>query len=68
MHPLHASAQHADCDALIPAQPPKEALNARRERANVAVKGDHVHTVPNKSRGSQGYRPGRKQARRRDRR
>src|SRR5690349_19864530 len=25
------------CDALIPAQPPKEALAARRERANEAV-------------------------------
>src|ERR1700736_6320092 len=27
------------CDALIPAQPPKEALQARRERANQAVRG-----------------------------
>ena len=30
------------CDCLIGAQPPKE---ARRERANLAVRGDHVHTV-----------------------
>jgi Domain of unknown function (DUF3362) len=56
----------AGCDALIPAQPPKEALTARRERANAAVKFDHMHTVLNKSRGSQGYRPGRLQAKRRD--
>jgi hypothetical protein len=56
------------CDALIPAQPPKEALQSRRERANAAVKGDHVHTVPNKPRGRRGYRPGRKQAGRRERR
>ncbi len=54
------------CDALIPAQPPKEALQARRERANQNVRGDHVHTVPNPSR-SRGYRPGRKSARRQDR-
>jgi len=40
------------CDALIPSQPPKEALNARREEAN-----DYVHTMPAKKRG---YRPGRK--------
>src|SRR5271163_1485988 len=31
------------CDALIPAQPPKEALRARMERTNDAVRGDHVH-------------------------
>src|SRR5205807_4023460 len=35
------------CEALIPAVPPKEALKARRERANEAVRGDYVHTVPN---------------------
>ncbi len=51
------------CDALIPAQPPKEALEARRERANDAVRGDHVHTVPNHG-NKRGYRPGRKTARR----
>jgi uncharacterized radical SAM protein YgiQ len=51
------------CDALIPAQPPKEALRARREHANQAVRGDHVHTVPNAGKGK-GYRPGRKTARR----
>ncbi len=52
------------CDALIPAQPPKEALRARRERANEAVRGDHVHTVPKAGKGK-GYRPKRRTARRR---
>jgi uncharacterized radical SAM protein YgiQ len=55
------------CDALIPAQPPKEALRARRQRANEAVRGDHVHTVPNTGK-ERGYRPNRKTARRRDKR
>jgi hypothetical protein len=50
------------CDALIPAQPPKEALKARRERANENVRGEYVHTIPNR-----GYRPGRKTARRQKR-
>jgi uncharacterized radical SAM protein YgiQ len=54
------------CDALIPAQPPREALRARRERANEAVKGNHVHTVPVPAK-NRGYRPGRKSARRRPR-
>src|SRR5579859_8077337 len=50
------------CDALIPAQPPKEALKARMERANEAVKADHVHTIPGtgKKAGNKGYRPARK--------
>jgi uncharacterized radical SAM protein YgiQ len=52
------------CDALIPAQPPKEALRARRQRANTAFRGEYVHTVPNKRHG---YRPGRKTAGRRPR-
>ena len=67
------------CDALIPSQPPKEALRARRERANRAVQGDddtdHYHTVANPAKGekpgerglpSKGYRPGRTTARRQD--
>jgi len=65
------------CDALIPAQPPKEAVEARRRRANDP---DHYHTVANPEKGEQpgergagpvktkGYRPGRKGARRQDRR
>ncbi|HEY1190274.1 MAG TPA: DUF3362 domain-containing protein, partial [Gemmata sp.] len=67
------------CDGLIPAQPPKEALDARRQQANAAVKGDHYHTVANPARGenpgergaapakAKGYRPGRKSAQKRKR-
>ena len=61
------------CDCLIPTQPPKEAIEARRRRANDA---DHYHTVANPAKGEQpgerglpnkGYRPGRKSAKRRKR-
>src|SRR5688572_2299053 len=64
------------CDALIPAQPPKEAIEARRRRANRSVPADgdddHYHTVANPAKGEKagergtgpgkqtGYRPGRK--------
>jgi hypothetical protein len=60
------------CDCLIPAQPPKEAIEARRRQANCAAEGDHYHTVTNPARGEKpgergaappkptGYRPGRK--------
>ena len=58
------------CDCLIPAQPPKEAIEARRRRANDP---DYYHTVANPGKGekprelglSKGYRPGRKSAKRR---
>jgi hypothetical protein len=63
------------CDCLIPAQPPKEAIEARRRQANRAVEGDddHYHTVANPSKGEKpgerglntGYRPGRKSKKRR---
>ena len=69
------------CDCLIPAQPPKEAIEARRRQANHAVHGeeenDHYHTVANPARGERpgelgagppkptGYRPGRKSQTRR---
>ena len=63
------------CDCLIPAHPPKEAIEARRPRANQAVQGDHYHTVANPAKGekpgergaepAKGYRPGRKSAGRR---
>ncbi len=60
------------CDCLISAQPPKEAIEARRKRAN---EGDHYHTVANPAKGetpgergaeppTKGYRPGRKSAQR----
>jgi hypothetical protein len=59
------------CDGLIPANPPKEALEARGRRAN---DGDHYHTVANPAKGespgvrglpNKGYRPGRKTQQRR---
>jgi hypothetical protein len=61
------------CEGLIPAQPPREAIEARRRRAGEEARGDHVHTVPNttkdsKGKGGRGYRPKRKTARRRNRR
>lgn len=54
------------CDALIPAKPPKEAIEARRKRANQAARGEYVHKVPNPAR-KEGYRPHRKTAKRQDR-
>lgn len=48
------------CDGLIPANPPKEALDARRKQANA----DHYHAVPTPGQ-AKGYRPGRKTASRR---
>ena len=62
---------------LMGAQPPKEAIEARRRQANNAVRGDHYHSVANPARGEKpgergaappkltGYRPGRKSATRR---
>jgi hypothetical protein len=45
------------CDALIPPQPPKEAIEARRRQANrAAADEDHYHTVANPARGEPGGR------------
>ena len=64
------------CDCLIPAQPPKEAIEARRRRANEATREDHYHTMANPAKGEPagergagrakptGYRPGRKSQKR----
>jgi hypothetical protein len=64
------------CDCLIPAQPPKAAIETRRRRANQIAEGDHYHTLANPSKGEPpgdrgarpvkptGYRPGRKSQRR----
>jgi uncharacterized radical SAM protein YgiQ len=61
------------CDCLIPAHPPKGAIEARRRRANEATRGDHYHSVANPAKGeppgerglpNHGYRPARKSARR----
>jgi hypothetical protein len=65
----------AGCDALIPANPPRAAIQTRRERANSSFRGDYVHTIPTSEPGrsaspgtaSTGYRPGRRTARRRPR-
>ena len=63
------------CDCLIPAQPPTEAVEARRRLANEAARGDHYHSVANPAKGepagerglpNRGYRPERKTARRQD--
>src|SRR5262249_21063006 len=63
----------AGCDALIPVNPPREALEARRRRANEPSGDDHYHTVANPAKGeaagerllTKGYRPGRKSANKR---
>jgi uncharacterized radical SAM protein YgiQ len=61
------------CDCLIPAEPPREAIEARRRRVNDP---DHYHSVANPAKGekpgerglpNQGYRPRRTTARRQDR-
>ncbi|MFO0845052.1 MAG: YgiQ family radical SAM protein [Gemmataceae bacterium] len=66
------------CDCLIPANPPREAIEARRRGANQTARdegteGDHYHAVANPSRGEKpgkrglpitGYRPGRKSQKR----
>ena len=55
------------CDSLIPAQPPRKALDQRRRRANQQAReqyaGDHIRGGP-----GGGYRPQRKTAAKRDRR
>ncbi len=61
------------CEGLIPANPPMEALEARRKQANAAARGDYYHSVANPAAGEAagerpspplakhaGYRPGRK--------
>jgi hypothetical protein len=66
------------CEGLIPAQPPREAIEARRKQANAALRNDHYHTVANPAKGEEpgerpqpplakhaGYRPGRKSQTRR---
>ena len=64
---------HSGKQRLIPPNPPKEAIEARRKRANQAVRNDHSHSVANPAAGeaagerktpplvkNRGYRPGRK--------
>ena len=57
------------CDCLIPANPPKEALRARMEKANQSLgEGKFVHQIEGDGTprpANSGYRPGRKSAQRR---
>ena len=40
------------CDALIPASPPRQALEARRQRADQEVRGgEYVHQIPREQPG-----------------
>ncbi len=39
------------CEGLIAADPPKEAIEARRKKANAALRGDHYHSVANPAAG-----------------
>src|SRR4051794_40572325 len=56
------------CDCLIPLYPAKAALQARMIKANNSLsEGKYVHQIP-KTESSAGYRPGRKSAKRRNRR
>jgi hypothetical protein len=40
------------CDCLTPTQPPREAVEARRRRANESARDDHSHKSPIPQRGS----------------
>jgi uncharacterized radical SAM protein YgiQ len=67
------------CDALIPANPPREAILGRRNRANQRPSGEYVHAMPragradpalgknkkkqSRHRADAGYRPQRKSTR-----
>jgi uncharacterized radical SAM protein YgiQ len=51
------------CDALIPAQPPKEAIQARRKDANQRFRGNYVHQPPEKSGGDRKREGKQKQSR-----
>jgi uncharacterized radical SAM protein YgiQ len=61
----------AGCDALIPAQPPRAALDKRRRRANDEFEtqrsGDHIRSREDGEPKAAGYRPHRQTARRRGR-
>ncbi|MCA9180687.1 MAG: YgiQ family radical SAM protein [Planctomycetales bacterium] len=37
------------CDCLIPAAPPREAVQRRRQDANARFRGEYVHTIPGTS-------------------
>ena len=56
------------CECLIPAAPPREAIEARRTDANTRFRGDYVHTISDgkkkkgkrkesRNKPGKGYRP-----------
>jgi radical SAM superfamily enzyme YgiQ (UPF0313 family) len=49
----------AGCDSLIPANPPREAIQKRRQDANNRFRGEYVHTIPGDAK-----KPRKKQSRR----
>jgi hypothetical protein len=51
------------CDCLIPATPPREALDARRKDANSRFRGDYVHTIGDQADAGQKTKGTRKQSR-----
>ncbi len=51
----------AGCDCLIPAQPPREAIERRRKNANKSFQGQYVHAIP----GDKRRKTNKKQSRRR---
>jgi hypothetical protein len=60
MRPPACEAERTDligdgCDCLIPANPPRQAIEARRRQANRAFRGDgdddHYHAVANPAKG-----------------
>jgi hypothetical protein len=55
------------CDCLIPANPPKAALDAKRRQANESLgEGKYVHQIEGEAKSANsGYRPGRKTAKQR---
>jgi Domain of unknown function (DUF3362) len=66
------------CDCLVPTQPPREAIEARRNKSNAALRNDYYHSMGNPGQGEEagertqpplatnrGYRPHRKTQQRR---
>jgi hypothetical protein len=41
---------------LIPADPPKEGIEAKRRQANEALRGDHYHSVVSPDKGREAWR------------
>ncbi|MGB6042311.1 MAG: YgiQ family radical SAM protein [Pirellulales bacterium] len=48
-----------DCDSLIPAEPPPEAIRARRKDANSRFRGEFVHSIEGDSKKGKGKRTSR---------